>query len=627
MTGLRRTPACQHRAGVWAWALGLMLMLMLMLQSAGVQAEPVQVRRAWITEAGPSGAREREVRLPDAWEHTAPRRDGAVRYRLDLPDAALQVERPALYLRRVGNIFRVHLNGQSVAEVGAYTRPLPNYNQQPQLVRLPQALVQPSGNRVEIEVIGAPRREAGLSTVWVGAIAELEPEYERAMDVQVRGAWLLASACATMGALGMLLAWRTQQSMYGWFAVANLVWAWRIAALSSHDAGIWIQALQWAFEMSYAVFVGAIAMFLLAMVGRDHTIGRQGLAAYIGITLVLSLANAVLNLPVLRTLHLLLTLLVTTAMAIYLAHYSFKERSRTGALLCLGALTGVAFGARDWIAFRLHHDYEAYTGARYAIVLLLFVMGWRLVEDYARTLVRLREMNRNLQDAVDHKQHELEQLFETRREIERQQATTAERDRILREMHDGLGGRLVGAIALAQQLGQQPPTEGNTLQELQLALGDCLTELRLSLDSLEADQRTLGEALAELRFRVEPSLRAAGIRLVWSVDDSAMSAELAAGATLQVLRIVREAFTNIIKHAEASVVRLTLRRETDWLELSVLDNGREQRPDRNIPRPAPLPSGKRGLSNMRTRAASLGAEIEIGPTAEGWGVQVRLPLA
>ena len=154
------------------------------------------------------------------------------------------------------------------------------------------------------------------------------------------------------------------------------------------------------------------------------------------------------------------------------------------------------------------------------------------------------------------------------------------------------------------------------------ALDDCLIELRLSLDSLETEQRSIGEALAEMRFRVEPSLRAAGVRLVWNVDDDAVDAELAPGATLQVLRIVREAFTNVIKHAQATVVWLTLARAGDRIELTVLDNGLLQRSMPGTQRLPAMPSGKRGLANMRQRANNLGADIEIGPHPEGWSVHL-----
>lgn len=602
----------------WSLALGA---------ASPAQAEPVRLQQAWLTDHTVPGAAEHPVRLPDGWEHTAPGRNGRASYRLEVPDAALQVDRPALFLRRVGNAFRVHLNGQPVLEVGADTLPLPNYNNEPQFVRLPRTLVRPRGNTLVIEVLGQPRREAGLSSVWVGNDSELEPLYEQALTAQVRGSWFVISASVVMGMLALLLAWRTGQSMYGWFALANLVWAWRVSALSVHAPGIWAGVLHWAFELSYSVFVASISMSLLTVIHRDTALARRLMAGFVTLALLLSLGNAIFNLPLLRTAHLLMILTVTIGMSIFLARYTVRERSRTGALLCFSAVVGAIFGARDWVVFRLQQDYDAYTWSRYAIFFLLFVMAWRLVEDYASTLARLRDINRDLQDAVERKQHELEQVFEGRREVERHQAAATERDRILREMHDGLGGRLVGAIALAQQL--PPPATGasnpTTLHELRQALDDCLVELRLSLDTLETEQRSIGEALAEMRFRVEPSLRAAGVRLVWNVDDEAVDAELPPGDTLQVLRIVRESFTNVIKHAQASVVWLTLARTGERIELTVLDNGLLQRSAPGAQRLPSMPSGKRGLANMRQRAQHLGAEIEIGPHPEGWSVRLSFP--
>lgn len=603
---------------------GLLLAVVLGLWAPLAGAEPVRVQTAWLTDHTVPESAERVVPLPDAWEHTAPGRNGRASYRLDLPDAALKVDRPALFIRRIGNAFRIHFNGESVLEVGGETLPLPNYSNEPLLVRLPPALVRPHGNVVVIQVIGQPRREAGLSTVWVGNDTELEPLYEHAMNAQVRGSWFVVSASLVMGLLGVLVAWRTRQSMYGWFALANLVWAWRVGALSVHQPGIWANALHWAYEVTYSIFVASISMSLLIVVHRDTALARRIMAGFAGLAVLLSFGNAVFNLPQLRTVHLLLILALTVGMTLFLAHYTVRERSRTGALLCLCALVGAVFGARDWIVFRLLHDYDAYTWSRYAIVFLLFVMAWRLVEDYAETLNRLRHTNRDLQEAVERKQREIEQVFEGRREVERHQAAAAERDRILREMHDGLGGRLVGAIALSQQLtpASSSTVDPATLHELRQALDDCLVELRLSLDSLETDQRSIGEALAEMRFRVEPSLRAAGVRLVWNVDDDAVDAELAPGATLQVLRIVREAFTNVIKHAQATVVWLTLARVGDRIELTVLDNGLLQRSMPGTSRLPAMPSGKRGLANMRQRAKNLGADIEIGPHPEGWSVRL-----
>jgi hypothetical protein len=177
--------------------------------------------------------------------------------------------------------------------------------------------------------------------------------------------------------------------------------------------------------------------------------------------------------------------------------------------------------------------------------------------------------------------------------------------------------------------------EGATLEEplreLKMTLDDCLVELRLALDSLETERRPLVEALGELRFRVEPTLRAAGVRLVWQVADAASEAELPASETLHVLRIVREALTNVIKHAHASVAWLRLEARADGgLVLAVVDNGLRQRAsEEQSPLPLFVPKtvvhGGRGLANMERRARSLGGTLESGPQPEGWAVTLTLP--
>lgn len=607
----------------WPWLCALLLAVLSWLGTLPAHAEPVRLTQATATE--PGQPLPRSVTLPDAWEHTAPERRGEVSYRLQLPDDALQGPRPAVFIPRVGNVFRVLLNGHEVAAVGLPVQPLPNYSQDPQLLRLPRALLQPQGNTLDVVVIGEPRRDAGLSSVWVGDAGELEPLHDTALDLRVRGAWVLTSAGLTMGLLAVLVAWRTRQMVYGWFGLGNLIWAWRVTALSVRDPGVWAGLLHWAFELTYSLLVAAMLMFMLAMLQRDTVRARLGMAVYVGVSVLLSGANALWNLPLLRTLNLLLALLMVVAAAIYLLWMTWRTRSATAAVLGAAGVVGALFGLRDWMILRIAHDYEAVTWTRYVILLLMMVMAWRLVEDFARGLSAQHDQNRTLQATVQAKQAELEQSYEARRTLDRHQAAAAERDRLLRDMHDGLGGRLVSALALAH-LPDQKIAEPGTLQDLRLTLDDCLTELRLTLDSLEAEQRSLGESLAEMRFRLEPSLRAAGIRLVWNVEDEALDTPLPPGDTLQVLRIVREACTNVIKHAQATVVWLTLRRDDQGIALSVLDNGMLQRSTPGRRHPVAPPSGKRGVASMRRRADALRGRIEIGPHPEGWQVALHFPL-
>ncbi len=596
----------------------------------------VELRAALLAE----GHAEAPIALPDTWEASAPRRDGRVRYRLELPDAALRAEQSAIYIPRAGNALRVQVNGQSLLAlgVGPGDGVLADTSRTPVWLPLPPALLRPSGNRMEIELIGQPRRDAGLSTVWVGPLAELEPLYRARLDNEVRGAWVVSAAATVMGALALLLALRARSFVYACFGAGSLLWAWRMTGPPEGGSGVWAALSLVLYHASYAWFVVLMSLYALAAVGRDGPTERRVLGAWAAAALGLAAAVWVFNAPGLRTLLLAGTLANVLGLFAALAVTALRSRATPALLLAAAAGISVAVGARDFLVFRVFYDYGALTWSRYTILLLLAVLAWLLVDEFARSAAALRGMNAVLRDRVAQKEQELTAAFAQSREQERRQAVLAERDRILREMHDGLGGRLVGALALTAQAMRQPPAADEAagaepLRELKLALDDCLVELRLALDSLEADQRPLIEALAELRFRVEPSLRAAGVRLVWQVDEAASGAELPPGDTLHVLRIVREALTNVLKHAQATVVwlRLAPREDEDGgLRLEVLDNGlqrsvgQEQAP---LPLfvPAASAQGGRGLANMQRRAAALGAALVSGPQPEGWGVTLDLP--
>nr|WP_283254277.1 ATP-binding protein [Ramlibacter paludis] len=152
-------------------------------------------------------------------------------------------------------------------------------------------------------------------------------------------------------------------------------------------------------------------------------------------------------------------------------------------------------------------------------------------------------------------------------------------------------------------------------------LRGCLDDLRLLIDSLDPSEHSLQLALGNLRYRLEPRLRAAGIALDWEVQDDLSLP--AAGAGLQVLRIVQEAVGNAVKHAAATRLRVSLLAEGNSLLLQVADNGRGIAPPAGQAVP---PSAQRGIAGMHTRARQLGGTLDVASDAYGTTVTLRLPL-
>ena len=91
--------------------------------------------------------------------------------------------------------------------------------------------------------------------------------------------------------------------------------------------------------------------------------------------------------------------------------------------------------------------------------------------------------------------------------------------------------------------------------------------------------------------------------------------------SLALFRIYQEALTNIIRYANATIVKSVLRLDDEMLVFEIKDNGR------GITLNEQLKSNSFGLVGMRERALALGGQLEIsGIAGEGTTIIVRLPL-
>src|SRR5262249_57141975 len=100
--------------------------------------------------------------------------------------------------------------------------------------------------------------------------------------------------------------------------------------------------------------------------------------------------------------------------------------------------------------------------------------------------------------------------------------------------------------------------------------------------------------LGTLRYRLDPRLKAQGIDLDWQIQDLPRIGSLSPQNLLHILRILQEAFTNVLKHARASVVRVATGIDASGRNvlITLQDNGAGFSGDRT----------GHGLHNMRDRA-------------------------
>ncbi len=195
-------------------------------------------------------------------------------------------------------------------------------------------------------------------------------------------------------------------------------------------------------------------------------------------------------------------------------------------------------------------------------------------------------------------------------------AVLQERHRIARDLHDGVVSQIVSILS---SLDHRAPEQ----QTLRLALEQCLLDIRLTVDGMEAADQNIVEALGSLRYRVQRPLDRLGIQMVWDVEMCSALETVRGEEARQVLRIAQECLSNVMRHAKASRVIVSCRYAADMgcMELEVRDNGVGI-----VPHLAPETSGK-GLENMRQRARLMGGELTIASKfGSGTRVQLTLPL-
>jgi two-component system sensor histidine kinase DesK len=191
-------------------------------------------------------------------------------------------------------------------------------------------------------------------------------------------------------------------------------------------------------------------------------------------------------------------------------------------------------------------------------------------------------------------------------EIE-QLAKTAERERIARDMHDVLGHSLSLIVLKSELAGRllasQPARAALEIAEIETAARQALAEVRRTITGYRS------EGFASELTRAAQVLETAGVRLHRPAKPPYLTPRHEATLSL----VLREAVTNIVRHAGASECSIELSTEQDRTQLVIADDGRgDIRQEGN------------GLRGMRERVRELGGSLSLD-SHQGTRLHIELP--
>jgi signal transduction histidine kinase len=571
------------------------------------------------------GAPWQRVTLPHKWHSTHPGMAGYAWYRIEfnLEDRPTWAQAIQLDESRSAMV-DFFVNGTPVGGARDVAAGDGLRLNTPVFLTFPSSLLVPGRNVVLVRM---GTRHAVLNMHGLGRVrlGDARPVHLRAIVAQEWGIYAERSLLAMTFAAGIisLFIWLARRSdrVLLWYAIACLSWV---------TAGALWGAVRWTGEYSalghvltsywfYGLAVPAVVL-ALRLAGVRRPVFEFALWLFLLAEVVwpvlgfawenLRYVNSHYLMPRLLAQDLInAALLAAGAVLVLQATWHRRRWPDLVAALSLAVMAALMFYEATryfgWI------DVEAPYLRPYHVPVLVFAIGASIFDRHVRAVWRVQRSNVELQRRVDEKAREIEAYHAEREERLRQQALLRDRQRILADMHDGLGASLVGLLRYAQA--GAPDARG-----LELRVREALQELRIAIDALEPAEGDLGSVLGKLRYRIEPLVESSGARLGWDAEELPAVESLDPSAVFSIQRILLEAVSNAIQHSGARHIDIAARASGgDSICITVQDDGAGFDPSQ--------PESGLGLANMRRRAETIGAGLDIA-SRPGGGTMLTLSV-
>ena len=448
------------------------------------------------------------VKLADFWDKRWPRHDGVVWYRLHWNQANANAP-IGLLLDYVCLADEVWVNGSLLHRDPNLVEPLSRRWITPQYFLVDRPLLHVGENTLLVRVSGLAAYQPGFGVVRIGDPETVQATYRQGMFWRFNIHLFNFALSAVLGVL-FLMFWllRRRETVFGWYALTTLLgagYAWNFVA-----SGTWPLASTDGWEaMNAAFYVASTSTFCIFLLRFCEQRWRRTEIA------LLSYSAASL-LAVLLAPHAMGPLRNVWALPMIVPNYAatllflwYAVRTPCADLRVMGAclLVPVLVSVLDLTAYLgIVHTSNFDIGAATA-PLTLIGMGFAIAWRFSAAMRRVEGFNTELRHEVDVATAQLSETLSREHTLALSNTRIGERLNLVRDLHDGFGGSLLGAIATLEQ-SQPSPEAARTVATLK----ELRDDLRLVIDTTTHEQDTdLAGLLAPLRHRWSQRLEAAGI--------------------------------------------------------------------------------------------------------------------
>lgn len=507
---------------------------------------------------------------------------------------------------------------------------------------LARRLLRPEGNLLTIELTTWDP-QVQIAPIYLGDIDTVSHIYELTYFIgsSLANASNVFCLLAGMFMLGAWLASRKDGAVFLHAGATTVLWSVLFGLILLPRVPVdWIGAWMWAQYACMGGVVAVLTLFIFAFIGEP--LDRRGRLILIGAASFAAVVYPVLGmrgrewldaywLPLLLMFHLF----ACSRLALHVA----RTRSRVATSLLFQSVLAQVFALRDHNAVLqlismpvpdagwslVHLLVTPIFLSHLSVPLLLFVVAQILLTKFQSNVKRIRDNNRILTETLQQRERELLVSYNRQREMENEAAAQGERDRIYRDLHDGIGSKLVTTLFSVRD-------REIDHERLEARLMDALRDLREIISVTEVhEERSVHDVLFTYCSALDESLSRAEFQIEYDIPEGP-EIVLLNDLSKQVMRIVEESVANTIKYANAS--RLSIRMavlQGEILEVVIEDNGRMRDADGvaliapAVEEGSPL-SGGSGLEGLRRRAERIGGDFHFERTSEGARTRLRLSL-
>lgn len=472
-------------------------------------------------------------------------------------------------------------------------------------------------NEILLRLEHPSNTRVGISSLWVGTTASLKGRYDARQWLQRELPATLSAAFLTVGIFALFV-WFKRNHEIAYLLFFNLA-AISFVGHLHYYVGLPITDDWFAWLTSNALFwlIAVMHLFLCQLHGRTLAWLTRIVVTVVVLISALTLVKILPNYPstsILVSVIYGLAIVLGAVVSITGAVYSWR-RSRDGMLVAVGTFIATLLGISDWLLYSNFINPEGWFLGAYTNAVTFAMFGTLMYRLYNKAIAEVEQANINLVQRLHVREIELQVSHRQLREAELRQTISNERQRLMQDMHDGLGSSLISAIRSVEQGGVSDAKVSQILK-------DCLDDLKLTIDSMEPVQADLLLLLATLRFRLEPRLEGTGITLSWEVQELPTLPWLDPSSALHILRIVQESIANILRHTQANHIRVSTASADEGVTVIIQDNGQGF----DIEKALSSIAG-RGLHNQQRRAMAIKGKVRWESSEIGTRFVLWLPIA